>query len=134
MPGSLRKIVAGPWESPVSRDLVVDGYPYSKLCYVKDGIAARYKGAAQLQAPDRQPPGHWRPAGQLPRPRALLSYRVDRHEARGLLARRVRRRLLPAAAVRACSELAAVQDATLYAERVVDIGRRTPAVNGGPRG
>ena len=25
------------------RDLVVDGYPYTKLCFIKDGMAARYK-------------------------------------------------------------------------------------------
>src|SRR5271170_830732 len=73
MPGSVRKIVTGRWESPFiarlkrfvdlsqddvetlrrlvefeavvekRRDLVVDGYPYSKFCYVKDGMAARYK-------------------------------------------------------------------------------------------
>ena len=73
MPGSVRKILAGRWESPFTvrlkrfvdltpddvetlraliefetpiekrRDLVVDGYPYNKLCFVKDGIAARYK-------------------------------------------------------------------------------------------
>src|SRR5262245_35958310 len=32
-------------EMPVEkrRDLVVDGYPYSKLAFIKDGMAARYK-------------------------------------------------------------------------------------------
>jgi len=72
MPGTIRKIT-GRWETPFTtrlkhfvdftpedlaalrglieyeamvekrRDLVVDGYPYTKLSFIKDGIAARYK-------------------------------------------------------------------------------------------
>jgi CRP-like cAMP-binding protein len=72
MPGTIRKIT-GRWETPFTRrlkhfvdltaddletlrglieyeamvekrrDLVVDGYPYTKLSFIKDGMAARYK-------------------------------------------------------------------------------------------
>src|SRR6185312_11656740 len=73
MAGSVRKIGGSVWNSPFlirlrhfvdltaddvetlralvefettvekRRDLVVDGYPYTKLSFIKDGLAARYK-------------------------------------------------------------------------------------------
>ena len=103
MPGSVRKIITGRWDSPFTvrlkhfvdltpddvetlrglieyetavekrRDLVVDGYPYTKLCFVKDGMAARYKVLRNGKRQIVEPAGagrHRRPAGKLPRPRA----------------------------------------------------------------
>jgi CRP-like cAMP-binding protein len=159
MPGSLRKIVAGRWESPFiarlkhfvdlskddvetlrslvefeavvekRRDLVVDGYPYSKLCYVKDGMAARYK---VLRNGKRQIVNVLVPGDIVGLPGSFLDrapfsvialtdmkLEVCSHDA--FVAACYRR---PKFAL-ALSWLA-VQDATLYAERVVDIGRRTP--------
>ena len=159
MPGSLRKIVTGRWESPFiarlkrfvdlsqddvetlrslvefetviekRRDLVVDGYPYSKLCYVKDGMAARYK---VLRNGKRQIVNILVPGDIVGLPGSFLDQapfsvialtdmklEVCSHDA--FIAACYRR---PKFAL-ALSWLA-VQDATLYAERVVDIGRRTP--------
>jgi CRP-like cAMP-binding protein len=159
MPGSLRKIVAGRWDSPFivrlkrfvdlgqddvetlrsliefetviekRRDLVIDGYPYSKLCYVKDGMAARYK---VLRNGKRQIVSILVPGDIVGLPGSFLDrapfsvialtdmkLEVCSHDA--FVAACYRR---PKFAL-ALSWLA-VQDATLYAERVVDIGRRTP--------
>lgn len=159
MPGSVRKIVAGRWESPFiarlkhfvdlspddvetlrslvefeavvekRRDLVVDGYPYSKLCYVKDGMAARYKVLrnGKRQIVNVLVPGDivGLPGSFLDRaPFSVLALtdmklEVCSHDA--FITACYRR---PKFAL-ALSWLA-VQDATFYAERVVDIGRRTP--------
>jgi CRP-like cAMP-binding protein len=159
MPGSLRKIVAGRWESPFitrlkhfvdlgpddvqtlrsliefetviekRRDLVVDGYPYSKLCYVKDGMAARYK---VLRNGKRQIVSILVPGDIVGLPGSFLDrapfsvialtdmkLEVCSHDA--FIATCYRR---PKFAL-ALSWLA-VQDATFHAERIVDIGRRTP--------
>src|SRR5436853_6228051 len=40
---TLRSLIEYETRVDKRRDLVVDGYPYSKLCFVKDGMAARYK-------------------------------------------------------------------------------------------
>ena len=139
MPGSVRKIIAGRWDSPFTRSAEAlrrsdagrrrdparphrirsDGQEAARSrrrrlslqqALLRQGRhGGALQGAAQRQAADRQPPGagrHRRPAGQLPRPRALLGDRAHRHEAGGLLARRLHRRLLPAAEVRAGAELA----------------------------
>jgi CRP-like cAMP-binding protein len=159
MPGSLRKIIAGRWDSPFitrlkrfvdlgqddvetlrgliefetviekRRDLVVDGYPYGKLCYVKDGMAARYKVLrnGKRQIVNVLVPGDvvGLPGSFLARAPfsviALTDLRVEVCSHDAFVAACYRR---PKFAL-ALSWLA-VQDAIFYAERVIDIGRRTP--------
>jgi CRP-like cAMP-binding protein len=159
MPGSVRKIITGRWDSPFTvrlrrfvdltpndvetlrglieyetairkrRDLVVDGYPYTKLCFVKDGIAARYK---VLRNGKRQIVSLLVPGDIVGLPGSFLdrasfsvvalidmTLEVCSHDA--FIATCYRR---PKFAL-ALSWLA-IHDATLYAERIVDIGRRTP--------
>jgi CRP-like cAMP-binding protein len=159
MPGSIRKIIAGRWESPFTmrlnrfveltpddvetlggliefeavvekrRDLVIDGYPYTKLCFVREGIAARYK---VLRSGKRQIVSLLLPGDIVGLPGAFLDHasfsvvaltdmklEVCSHDA--FVAACYRR---PKFAL-ALSWLA-VYEATLYAERIVDIGRRTP--------
>lgn len=159
MPGSVRKIIAGRWDSPFvvrvkrfvdltpddvetlrgliecetairkRRDLVVDGYPYAKLCFVKDGIAARYK---VLRNGKRQIVSLLVPGDVIGVPGSFLDrasfsvvaltdmkLEVCSHDA--FIAACYRR---PKFAL-ALSWLA-IHEATLYAERIVDIGRRTP--------
>jgi len=111
------------------RDLVVDGYPYNKLCFVKDGMAARYKVLrnGKRQIVDVVVPGDivGLPGSFLDRaPFSVIALtdmtlEVCSHDA--FIAACYRR---PKFAL-ALSWLA-VQHATLYAERIVDIGRRTP--------
>jgi CRP-like cAMP-binding protein len=158
MPGTVRKI-AGRWESPFTtrlkqfvdltlddvetlralidyeatiekrRDLVVDGYPYSKLCFVKDGMAARYKVLrnGKRQIVDVLVPGDivGLPGSFLDRAPfsviALTDMKLEVCSHDAFIAACYRR---PKFAL-ALSWLA-VQHATLYAERIVDIGRRTP--------
>jgi CRP-like cAMP-binding protein len=159
MPGSVRKIIAGRWDSPFivrlkrfvdltpddvgtlrglieceaaikkRRDLVVDGYPYTKLCFIKDGYAARYK---VLRNGKRQIVSLLVPGDVVGLPGSFLDrasfsvialsdmkLEVCSHDA--FIATCYRR---PKFAL-ALSWLA-VSDATLYAEHIVDIGRRTP--------
>lgn len=111
------------------RDLVVDGYPYSKLCFVKDGMAARYKVLrnGKRQIVDLLIPGDivGVPGSFLDRAPfsvvALTDMRLEVCSHDAFIAACYRR---PKFAL-ALSWLA-VQHATLYAERIVDIGRRTP--------
>ena len=111
------------------RDLVVDGYPYSKLCFVKDGMAARYKVLrnGKRQIVDLLVPGDivGLPGSFLDRaPFSVIALtdmtlEICSHDA--FIAACYRR---PKFAL-ALSWLA-IQHATLYAERIVDLGRRTP--------
>jgi CRP-like cAMP-binding protein len=111
------------------RDMVVDGYPYSKLCFVKEGMAARYK---VLRNGKRQIVNVMVPGDVVGMPGSFLDrasfsvialtdmkLEVCAHDA--FIATCYRR---PKFAL-ALGWLA-VSDATLYAERIVDIGRRTP--------
>jgi CRP-like cAMP-binding protein len=111
------------------RDLVVDGYPYNKLGFVKDGIAARYK---VLRNGKRQIVNLLLPGDIVGIPSSFLDHasfsvvaltdmklEICAHDA--FIAVCYRR---PKFAL-ALGWLA-VQEATLYAERIVDIGRRTP--------
>ena len=159
MPGSVRKIITGRWDSPFTvrlrrfvdltpndvetlrglieyetairkrRDLVVDGYPYTKLCFVKDGIAARYKVLrnGKRQIVSLLVPGDivGLPGSFLDRASfsvvALTDMKLEVCSHDAFIATCYRR---PKFAL-ALSWLA-IHDATLYAERIVDIGRRTP--------
>ena len=159
MPGSVRKIITGRWDSPFTvrlrrfvdltpndvetlrglieyetairkrRDLVVDGYPYTKLCFVKDGIAARYRVLrnGKRQIVSLLVPGDivGLPGSFLDRASfsviALTDMKLEVCSHDAFIATCYRR---PKFAL-ALSWLA-IYDATLYAERIVDIGRRTP--------
>jgi CRP-like cAMP-binding protein len=159
MPGSVRKIIAGRWESPFMmrlkrfvdltadevealrrlvddetrvekrRDLVVEGYPYNKLCFIKDGMAARYKVLrnGKRQIVSILVPGDviGLPGSFLDRATfsviALTDIRLEVCSHDAFIAAAYRR---PKFAL-ALSWLA-VHDANLYAEHIVDIGRRTP--------
>lgn len=159
MAGTIRKIGAGVWNSPFMmrlkhfidltaddvetlralldceasvekrRDLVVDGYPYSKLCFIRDGIAARYK---VLRNGKRQIVNILLPGDIVGMPGSFLDHapfsvialtemklEVCSHDA--FVAACYRRPKLALAL-----SWLAVQEATLYAEHIVDIGRRTP--------
>jgi CRP-like cAMP-binding protein len=159
MPGSVRKIITGRWDSPFTvrlkrfvdltlgdvetlrglieyeaaikkrRDLVVDGYPYTKLCFIKDGIAARYRVLrnGKRQIVSLLVPGDivGLPGSFLDRASfsviALTDMKLEVCSHDAFIAACHRR---PKFAL-ALSWLA-IYDATLYAERIVDIGRRTP--------
>jgi CRP-like cAMP-binding protein len=159
MQGVARKIIAGKWESPFivrlrrfvdltpgdiealrslvecevnaskRRDLVVDGYEYNKLSFVKEGLAARYK---VLRNGKRQIINVIVPGDVIGLPGSFLDraafsvialtdmkLEVCSHDA--FVAACYRR---PKFAL-ALSWLA-VHEATNYAEHVIDIGRRTP--------
>jgi CRP-like cAMP-binding protein len=111
------------------RDLVVDGYPYAKFSFVKDGMAARYK---VLRNGKRQIVDLLVPGDIVGLPGSFLDHapfsvialtdmkiEVCAHDA--FIAACYRR---PKFAL-ALSWIA-VQHGTLYAERIVDLGRRTP--------
>lgn len=156
---ALAKVVAGRWDSPFMtrlkyfvdlapgdvealralietetkvdkrHDLVVDGYEYNKLCFVKDGFAARYKllRNGKRQIVNVLVPGDivGLPGSFVDRATfsviALTDMRLELCSLDAFVAASYRR---PKFAL-ALSWLA-VQEATSYAERIVDIGRRTP--------
>jgi len=110
-------------------DLVLDGYEFSKLCIVKDGFAARYK---LLRNGKRQIVNFVLPGDVVGLPGSFL----DR-AANSVIA--VSNMTLQICALEAFVALCyrrpkfglilswlAVQEAANYAERVIDIGRRTP--------
>lgn len=158
MPGTIRKIM-GRWETPFTtrlkhfvdftpddlaalrglieyettvekrRDLVVDGYPYTKLSFIKDGMAARYKVLrnGKRQIVDVLVPGdvvglpgsfHDRAAFSVI---ALTDMKLEVCSLDAFINVCYRR---PKFAL-ALSWLA-VEHGTYSAERIVDIGRRTP--------
>jgi CRP-like cAMP-binding protein len=111
------------------RDLVLDGYEYCKLCFVKDGFAARYK---LLRNGKRQIVNFVLPGDVVGLPGSFLdraaasvvalsemTLQVCSLEAFvGLCYRRPKFGLV-------LSWLAAEEAAT-YAEHIIDVGRRTP--------
>ena len=111
------------------RDLVVDGYPYNKLCFVKDGMAARYKVLrnGKRQIVDVLMPGDivGLPGSFLDRAPfsviALTDMKLEICAHDAFIAACYRRPKLALAL-----SWLAVQHATVYAERIVDLGRRTP--------
>ena len=159
MPGSVRKIITGRWDSPFTvrlkrfvdltpedvetlrglieletaiekrRDLVVDGYPYTKLCFIKDGMAARYKVLrnGKRQIINILVPGDviGLPGSFLDRAAfsviALTDMRLEVCSQEAFIAACYRR---PKFAL-ALSWLA-IEHGNYSAERIVDIGRRTP--------
>jgi CRP-like cAMP-binding protein len=158
MPEAIRKLIAGRWDSPFMarlkrlvdltpadvealraliecemqvekrRDLVIDSYPFSKLSFVTEGVAARCK---LLRNGKRQIikillPGDivGLPSSFLERATfsviALTDMKLDVCSLDAFVAACYRR---PKFAL-ALSWLA-VQEATSYAEHLVDVGRRT---------
>ena len=111
------------------RDLVVDGYEYSKLCFVGDGFGARYK---LLRNGKRQILNVILPGDVVGLPGSFL----DRASYSVIALTEMRMHVCSADAyIQLCYRrpqfgLAlswlAVHEAALYAERVIDTGRRTP--------
>jgi CRP-like cAMP-binding protein len=124
----LRSIIEGDLAVGRRRDLVVDGYEYRKLAFVRDGFGARYK---LLRNGKRQIVNIILPGDVVGLPGGFLDLavfsvvtltdvRLDVCSLDEFVALCYRR---PKFAL-ALSWLA-VQEATAYAERIVDIGRRT---------
>lgn len=111
------------------RDLIVEGYEYRKLCFIKEGFAARYK---LLRNGRRQIVSVLLPGDVIGFPGSFVNHSVFSVVALSdmklevcalddfvaLCYRRAKFGL-------ALSWLAA-HEATMYAEHIIDIGRRTP--------
>jgi CRP-like cAMP-binding protein len=111
------------------RDLIVDGYEYRKLCFVKDGYAVRYK---LLRNGKRQILNVVLPGDIVGLPGSFYDRAV--YSVSAITDLRMHVCELDAY-VQLCYQrpqfgLAltwiAVQEATTYAEHVIDVGRRTP--------
>ena len=111
------------------RDLIADGYEYRKLCFVKDGYAVRYK---LLRNGKRQILNVILPGDVIGLPGSFYQRAVYSVTAITDLSMNV---CSLDAYVQLCYRhpqfgLAltwiAVQEATTYAEHVIDVGRRTP--------
>jgi CRP-like cAMP-binding protein len=126
---SLDAIIDGELVIRKRRDLVIDGYEYQKLCFVKDGYAVRYK---LLRNGRRQILNVVLPGDIVGLPGSFYQRAVYSVTAITDL----RMHVCPLGAyVQLCYQrpkfgLAlswiAVQEATTYAEHIIDVGRRTP--------
>jgi len=126
---SLDAIIDGEMLIRKRRDLVVDGYEYRKLCFVKDGYAMRYK---LLRNGKRQILNVVLPGDVVGMPGSFYERAVYSVTAVSDL----RMNVCPLESyVQLCYRhpqfgLAlswiAVQEATTYAEHIIDVGRRTP--------
>jgi CRP-like cAMP-binding protein len=126
---SLDAIIDGELTIRKRRDLIVDGYEYRKLCFVSDGYAVRYK---LLRNGKRQILNVVLPGDIVGVPSSFYARAVYSVTAIS----DVRMHVCPLDAyVQLCYRrpqfgLAltwiAVQEATTYAEHVIDVGRRTP--------
>ena len=126
---SLDDIIDGELLIRRRRDLVADGYEYRKLCFVKDGFAVRYK---LLRNGKRQILNVILPGDIIGLPGSFYERAVYAVAAITDLRMNV---CSLEAYVQLCYRhpqyaLAltwlAVQEATTYAEHVIDVGRRTP--------
>ena len=126
---SLDGIVDGELTIRRRRDLIIDGYEYRKLCFVKDGYAVRYK---LLRNGKRQISTSCCPATSSACPAASTN-------ARSYSVTAITELRMHVCALDAYVQLCyrrpqfglalswiAVQEATTYAEHVIDVGRRTP--------
>jgi len=126
---SLRAVIEVEQSVKKRRDLVHDGYEYCKLCFVKDGFAARYKllRNGRRQIVDFVLPGDvvGLPGSFLDRAAhsvlAVSDMKLQVCSLEAFVALCFRRPKFGLA----LSWLAA-QEAVNYAERIIDIGRRTP--------
>lgn len=115
---------------PKRRDLVLDGYDFGKLCFVKDGFAARYK---LLRNGKRQIVNFVLPGDIVGLPGSFL----DRASCSVIAVTDMKLQVCALDAfVELCCERPkfglvlgwlAAQEAAVYAEHIVNIGRRTPA-------
>jgi CRP-like cAMP-binding protein len=126
---SLDEIIDGELSIRRRRDLIVDGYEYRKLCFVKDGFAVRYK---LLRNGKRQILNVVLPGDIVGLPGSFYERAVYSVSAITDLTMNV---CALDAYVQLCYRrpqfgLAlswiAVQEATTYAEHIIDVGRRTP--------
>ena len=111
------------------RDLVLDGYEFSKLCFVKEGFAARYK---LLRSGKRQIVNFIVPGDVVGLPGSFL----DRAANSVIAVSEMTLQICPLESfVALCYRRPkfgvllswlAVQEAANYAEHVIDVGRRTP--------
>ena len=126
---SLDAIIDGELLIRKRRDLIVDGYEYRKLCFVKDGYAVRYK---LLRNGKRQILNVVLPGDVVGMPGSFYERAVYSVTA----VTDLRMHVCPIESyVQLCYRhpqfgLAlswiAVQEATTYAEHIIDVGRRTP--------
>lgn len=126
---SLRAVIETELTVQKRRDLVLDGYEFCKLCFVKDGFAARYK---LLRNGKRQIVNFVLPGDIIGLPGSFLD-----HAAHSVIA-------VTAMTLQVCSLEAfvglcyrrpkfglvlswiAAQEAAYHAEHVIDVGRRSP--------
>jgi CRP-like cAMP-binding protein len=125
----LRAVIETETKVRKRRDLVLDGYEFSKLYFVKDGFAARYK---LLRSGKRQIVNFVLPGDVVGIPGSFLDRAVS-----SVLA--VSDMTLQTCSLEAFVELCcrrpkfglllswlAMQEAANYAEHIIDVGRRTP--------
>jgi CRP-like cAMP-binding protein len=126
---ALDAIIEGELTIRRRRDLIVDGYEYRKLCFVKDGYAVRYK---LLRNGKRQILNVVLPGDIVGLPGSFYDRAV--YSVSAITDLRMHVCVLDAY-VQLCYQrpqfgLAltwmAVQEATTYAEHIIDVGRRTP--------
>jgi CRP-like cAMP-binding protein len=126
---SLRGVIESEVTIKKRRDLVLDGYEFCKLCFVKSGFAARYK---LLRSGKRQIVNFVLPGDIIGLPGSFLE-----HAANSVLA--VSDIQLQVCSVESFVRLCyrrpkfglllswlAAQEAANYAEHIIDVGRRAP--------
>jgi CRP-like cAMP-binding protein len=126
---SLDAIIDGELSIRRQRDLIVDGYEYRKLCFVKNGYAVRYK---LLRNGKRQILNVVLPGDIVGIPASFL-------ERAAYSVTAITDVTMNVCALDAYVQLCyrrpqfalalswiAVQEATTYAEHIIDVGRRTP--------
>jgi len=126
---SLRAVIETELTLKKRRDLVLDGYEFSKLCFVKEGYAARYK---LLRNGKRQIVNFLLPGDVVGLPGSFLERAANSVIAVSNMTLQI---CLLEAFVALCyrrpkfglllSWLAA-QETANYAEHIIDVGRRTP--------
>lgn len=126
---SLRGVIEAEITVKKRRDLVLDGYEFSKLCFVKDGFAARYK---LLRNGKRQIVNFVLPGDVVGMPGSFL----DRAANSVIAVSDMTLQICPLEAfVSLCwrrpkfgllLSWLAMQEAANYAEHIIDVGRRTP--------
>src|SRR5581483_8683625 len=110
---SLDGIIDGELTIRKRRDLVIDGYEYRKLCFVKEGYAVRYK---LLRNGKRQILNVVLPGDIIGLPGSFYERAVY-----SVIAISYQRPQFGLAL-----SWIAVHEATTYAEHIIDVGRRTP--------
>lgn len=126
---SLRDVIETEVAVKKRRDLVLDGYQFSKLGFIKQGFAARYK---LLRNGKRQIINFLLPGDMIGMPGSFL----DRAANSVIAVSDMRLQICPLEAFVALScrrpkfalalSWLAAQEAAIYAEHIINIGRRTP--------